>query len=264
MALEQGCAVLCDKPFGLDEADARLMRDRAHALGLPNFVNFELRWRPTRLKVGRLLDQGAIGALSHVNWTLFGSDLRQQRHGWLHDAGRGGGWVGAYGAHCIDALSVWTGSKVARCGGIARRDMSARPDADGVLRPCSAEDAFSAWIEFDSGVTVTLDTAFSTAANVPERILLFGSDGAIEVQDDAAVILHRPDGHQERFDFPASAGDAYAPALDGWLGAVRRAVATKQPLIPDFDAGLDNARALATLRAGLVQGSMSLGSEQRT
>src|ERR1700741_2431335 len=98
LGLDHRRAVLCDKPFGRNAQEARSLRDRARALGVPNFVNFELRWQTGRVRLKQLLDDGAIGALQHVNWTMFGGGLRSKTHGWLFVADLGGGWIGAYGA----------------------------------------------------------------------------------------------------------------------------------------------------------------------
>lgn len=250
-ALDRGIRVLCDKPFGLDAAAARTMRDRAEALGLPGFVNFELRFRPSRVKVGQLLAEGAIGALRHIQWTMLGDGLRAQPHGWLHDRSRGGGWLGAFGAHCIDAVCHWTGQGVARSGGLTRTDMPFRPGRDGALQRCTAEDAFSIWLELDDGVSVAIDSGFSTTVTVPERVLLLGDDGAIEMLIDECVILRRTGRQPETFDFTAPDGDGYAPALSAWLGAVRNALETGTAAAPDFSDGLANTEALDRLRAAV-------------
>lgn len=253
LALEHGRAVLCDKPFGLNAGDARAMRDRACELGLPNFVNFELRFRPSRVKVGELLAEGAIGALRHVDWTMFGDGLRQQRYGWLHDTRLGGGWIGAFGAHCIDAVCLWSGRGVVRCGGVARTEMPVRPDRDGVARTCSAEDAFSIWLELDGGATASINSGFSASVAFPERTLLFGEDGAIELIGDQSVLLHRGGRPAERFDFPASDADSYAPAMSAWLETVADALRTGRPAAPNFDDGVANTAVLDSLRAAIAR-----------
>lgn len=249
LALDRGLAVLCDKPFGLDAADAAAMRDRAQALGAANFVNFELRWKPARIKLKQLLQGGAIGTLQHVSWTMFGDGLRQQKYGWLHDAALGGGWIGAYGAHGIDMLRWLTGSEIAECGGVVRADVAQRPDSSGVLRPVSAEDAFSAWFALDNGCTASFDTGFSTASSFPERILFLGSEGAIELIGDITLELRQAGLPPERIDFADAAESGYAPALRRWLPAVVQAMAERRPLAPDFSDGAAVTDVLDRLRA---------------
>ena len=43
-AIDRGCAVLCDKPFGRNAAEAESMRDLAHEAGVLLFLNFEFRF----------------------------------------------------------------------------------------------------------------------------------------------------------------------------------------------------------------------------
>lgn len=252
LALEHGRAVLCDKPFGLNSGDARAMRDRACELGLPHFVNFELRFRPSRIKVGELLAHNAIGSLRHIHWMMFGTGLRQAPYGWLNDAEKGGGWIGAFGAHCIDAVSFWSGQSVARCGGVARTEISLRADRYGGSQPCSAEDAFSIWLELDDGATVNIDSGFSASIPFPERTLLFGEDGVIELIGDQSVHLHRAGLPAEHFAFPPSDSDSYAQANSAWLGAVCEALTAGTPAMPSFEDGVANAEVLDRLRAEIT------------
>ena len=116
-ALEQGCAVLCDKPFGVSTGDARDMYDAAREKGTPNFLNFEFRCRSSNLKVKELVDSGAIGRLQHGSWQSFTPPLRDRPYGWLFDASLGGGWLGAYGSHLVDTILCLSNSRVIQCGG---------------------------------------------------------------------------------------------------------------------------------------------------
>ncbi|CAN7327901.1 Gfo/Idh/MocA family oxidoreductase [Phenylobacterium sp. LjRoot225] len=251
MALDRGCAVLCDKPFGRNAEEARRMRDRAHDLGLLHFVNFELRWKRTHLRLRQLLDEGAIGALQHVSWTMFGDGLRGQKYGWLFDADRAGGWIGAYGAHAIDTLRWLTGREIVQCGGVARTEIPSRLDQDGVAHPATAEDAFSAWFVMDDGCTFNFDTAYAAAVTMPERLVLLGAEGAIEVVDDQVLTLRRPGGAAETFDLGAPAGNAYAQTIDPWLASVRDALRDGRQIVPSFDDGVATTEVLDQLRAAV-------------
>lgn len=167
IALDHKHAVLCDKPFGRNATEARAMRDRAKALGVLHFTNFEFRQQPARVTLKALLDQGRIGAIQHISWTVIGCGLRGQTHRWLFEAERSGGWLGAYGSHAIDTLRYLTGSEVATCSGTARTEIRSRPDKQGVMQPSTAEDAFSSWMKMGNGCTVGFDTAYSAPLALP-------------------------------------------------------------------------------------------------
>src|SRR5262249_11275002 len=68
-AIESGHAVLCEKPFGRNLADAQAMADLAREAGVANFVNFEFRRHPARRELRRLIRGGAVGAVEHVQWS---------------------------------------------------------------------------------------------------------------------------------------------------------------------------------------------------
>lgn len=253
LTLERGIPVLCDKPFGCNTAEAQLMCERGG--GTANFINFELRWQPARMKAKELLKSGAIGALQHVTLTMFGRGLRNQAHGWLHDASLGGGWMGAYGAHGIDMLRWLTGSEVIRCGGVSRVEIAQRPDRDGKPFDCSAEDAFSAWFELGNGVTAAFDTGFSGSVNLPERIVLHGSEGALELIDDSLLIRHGPCGVIGHWKFPEVAADQYDPALTVWLPAILSAVRNGYNGLPGFQDGLAVTEVLDRLKDSVARGT---------
>lgn len=251
-ALDNGRAVLCDKPFGRDATQARAMRDRARDLGVLHFLNFEFRHQPARVQLKALLDAGRIGTLQHVNWTVIGNGLRAQKHRWLFEAEKAGGWLGAYGSHAIDTLRFLTGSEIASCSGTARTEITSRPDKHGVVQQSTAEDAFSCWMKLDNGCTIGFDTAFSAAIALPQRLTLFGSEGLLELVDDIQVTLRRPDQPDEQFDFPPPPGDLHEPALAPWLAQVADALRNERQIAPNFNDGVAVAQAMDMLRASFA------------
>ncbi|TVV70953.1 Gfo/Idh/MocA family protein [Sphingomonas solaris] len=248
-ALDHGHAVLCDKPFGRDAPEARAMRDRARALGVLHFLNFEFRQQPARVRLKALLDEGRIGMLRHVGWSVIGSGLRGQKHRWLFEAEQAGGWLGAYGSHAIDTLRFLTGSEVAQCSAVARTEITTRPDKQGVMRRSTAEDAFSSWMRMENGCTVAFDTAYSAPITLPQRLTLLGSDGVLELVDDRRLTLRMPDRPDESFDFTPPDGDPHIGSLVPWLERVAAALRDGRQIAPDFDDGVAVAETMDAMRA---------------
>ena len=91
------------------------------------------------------MQDGTIGTVEHVQWTVFGAGFRvpMRPYGWLFDAERGGGWIGAWGSHVIDFLR-WTFGDLVDASARLRTDIAERPDADGNVHRCTAEDGFTA------------------------------------------------------------------------------------------------------------------------
>lgn len=258
-ALDHGRPVLCDKPFGRDAAEARAMRDRAQAAGLANFLNFEFRHQPARLALKRCLDEGAIGTLEHVGVTFFSRGWRALPHRWLFEAEKGGGWLGAWGSHAIDMLRWLHGSEVATAGGLRRIDATFHPDDTGAPRAATAEDAFTAWLALRSGGTGAIDTAVAGSVNRPAATLALGSEGALELVDDARLTLSRPGQPDERVDTGDLGPDMFATMLDASLAQVALALAGKPASVSTFDDGLAVATTLDGLKRDMAWASPAPG-----
>ncbi|WP_099038583.1 Gfo/Idh/MocA family protein [Mycobacterium neglectum] len=238
-AIDHGHAVLCDKPFGRDAAEAEAMRKRAD--GVLHFLNFEFRYNESWAKVKQLADDGIIGTPIHLNWTFYGSGLRGRKFGWINDRKLGGGWIGAYGSHLIDFTRWLFNSEVADCGGVTR--------IDGSPREATAEDAYSAWFTMANGCTAAHDTGFAAAVPLAPRATLLGSGGSIELSADTTLVVHRPGEDPQTFEFPPAPRRSPPPALSAFLGEVVEAVRTGTQITPSFDDGVAVARAMDQLRA---------------
>jgi predicted dehydrogenase len=250
-ATEAGKAVLCDKPFGCDEADAEAMETAASAAGTVALLNFEFRRHPGRAALRALVGEGAVGTVEHVQWTAFaaGARIPLRRYGWLFDAARGGGWIGAWGSHAIDFLR-WTFGEIVDAHAHLRTDVVDRPDGDGVMRPSTAEDGFTAWMTTENGTSVTVDTTFVSRVNVPTRITVLGSDGALESIGDQRIMLRTEAGTTEVFTFDAPAEDPHLVPMRTWAEVVRDAVlaGVAPDGVPTFADGVACARVMDQLR----------------
>ena len=249
-ALSAGCHVLCDKPFGVDAEQAEEMLTLAEGEDVVHAVNFEFRQQPARRRVHDLVRSGAIGTVEHVQWTgtsaVFGRPLRE--YGWLFDRSRGGGWVGAWGSHAVDALR-WLLGEVRAATAQCRVTIPERPDGDGRVHAVDAEDAFTAWLEFDSGATAVLDSSSAAPVSLAHRIVVSGSDGVVELVGDQKVTLKRADGLRQQFDEVRSegGGDPHLVPMRRWAELVRDAVRSGEPIAPSFADGLACRRVLDQL-----------------
>jgi predicted dehydrogenase len=254
-AVEAGHAVLCDKPFGRNEAEATEMLRVADAAGVVHLLNFELRWTPAREQLRELVRAGAVGTPEHVQWTHVssGSRVPLRPHGWLFQRELGGGWIGAWGSHAVDALR-WMFGEITDVRADCRVTIAQRPDPDGVMRPCDAEDAFTATLRAEGGVSVAIDTTFVAPVSLPPRIVVVGSDGVVESVGDTRLALRRADGTREDVeDAPPAGGDRHLVPMRRWAVKVRDAVheGAAPADTPTFADGLACVRVLDRLREGL-------------
>ncbi len=136
LAVGHGRNVVCDKPFGRSAPEAREMLVAAEAAGVLHFLNFEFRHEPVRVQAKKLIAEGAIGTPYHVQWNAMmgGSRSPIKPYGWLFDRASGGGWLGAFGSHAIDAFRWWIG-EIDSVSGVLRTDITRRPDASTTALP---------------------------------------------------------------------------------------------------------------------------------
>ena len=251
LAVRHGRHVLCDKPFGRDAAEAREMLELATAAGVLHFLNFEFRCDPLRKQLKQLLDGGAIGKPLHASCAMFTSIGRKAPHGWLFEKDKGGGWIGAFASHQVDLLH-WLFGDIETVSCLSRIDVMARPgreDVGGPLHDATAEDALTAWFRMKNGVTASIDTAYSAAVDMPAQIILYGSEGVVQLTHNAELLLMRPDQEPERFPVTACK-NPLGLAQERWLAKVCDAVTAKQQIAPDFNTGLACAGILDAMRAG--------------
>jgi len=252
LAIGGGHAVLCDKPFGRNAKEATEMCDLARDAGVLGFLNFENRHDATRKRVRALIEEGAIGQPEHVQFSMLLSISRVplRRYGWLFDDELGGGWLRALGSHLID-FSRWTFGEIVDASGQLRTAVTERPDADGKVRRCTADDGFVATLRSDAGVTTVIDSSSAAPVSVTPTMVVVGSTGALESVGDNRIVLHTEAGSEEVF--AAQAGrNALFQAQQEWAGVIRDAVrdSAAPPGAPTFADGLAWNEVLDRIRAG--------------
>ncbi len=250
-AIAHGHAVLCDKPFGLDAIESAALRDEAEAAGVVNLVNFEFRHDPVRRRIRELVGAGALGRVEHVHWTHVsaGSRAPLRRYGWLFSRSHGGGWIGAWGSHAIDAVR-WLFGEVRTARAVTRIAVGERPDREGRPHQVDAEDGFTAWLELASGASVVLDSTFAAPASLAPRLVVTGDAAVLECVADARVIVRPADGDDETFERPAVDGDPHLVPMRRWAEVVRDAVRRGRSVAPTFADGWACDVVLDQLRAG--------------
>jgi predicted dehydrogenase len=258
-ALQSGKAVLCDKPFALDAAEAAALVDEAAAAGAIALCNFEFRFHPVRRVLRELIRTDALGSIEHVLWTHLsaGSRVPLRRYGWLFDRARGGGWIGAWGSHAIDTIR-WCFGEVAEVDSRSRVDVGERPDDHGELHACTAEDGISARLVLDSGATVSIDSSFAASAPIPPRLTVLGADGVCEILADERVLVRRADGTREDLTpepaASAAKADRHHEPMRRFVEVVRDVVTSGEvpPGVPTFADGHACDVVLDQLRAAPV------------
>ena len=257
-AVAHGRAVLCDKPFGRNAAEAQTMFDLAADAGVVNLVNFEFRRHPARRELRRLVREGLLGAVEHLQWNAFHGVWRDptRRYGWSFDAALGGGWIPLSGSHTIDYVR-WTLGEIVDASGTRRITMPDRPDADDRRQTGTAEDGYTALLRTEGGASITIDATATNPVERPNRVTVIGSDGVLELtnesprEEDATIVLYAGGGEKELFAF--AQGDTYVSQMREWAGIVRDSVrrGAAEPDAPTFADGLACSRVMDRLGRGI-------------
>jgi predicted dehydrogenase len=249
-AIDAGHAVLCDKPFGLDADDSAEMVQLAAAAGVVGLLNFERRYDPTRERLRGLLAEGVIGPPDHFQYSRYIAVPEPRLYNWLSDRSRGGGWLGGQVSHLIDATR-WLFGEITDAYAVMRTLVPERPDRDGVMHPCDAEDAVVAVMTTESGVTVAVDTAFESSVHLPERTAVHGQTGMLEIVG-TRVVHTTVDGVAETHDVDLGGRPNLVVAMERWAAVVCDAVrsGTIPSGSPTFADGLACAEVMDRIRRG--------------
>ena len=220
-ALEAGKHVLCEKPLGLDTADAQRLVDAATSY--PELVVMEAfmyRFHPQWIGVKALVDAGAVGSLQTVQtfFSYFNADPSNVRN----MADIGGGALLDIGCYPISQARFVFDDEPRRAQALIER--SEKFGTDKIT---------SAMLDFGSGRSATFTV--STQLRGHQRATLVGSDGLIEVEvpvnapagSEMLVTVINGSGHQEYLYGPA---DQYGAQADAFGAAVRAGADAPTPL----------------------------------
>jgi predicted dehydrogenase len=167
-ALEAGKAVLCEKPFAMNEAEARAMTTASERVGRQLIEAFHYRFHNVMHRAAKIVAAGELGrplraeAIFDVEIMRTPTELR-----WLPE--QGGGALMDLGCYCIHALRTLAGCepqvKAARC-----------TVANGVDESSEAE------LLFANGIAASLST---TMKKVPYRssLRLWGEKGSLAIEN---------------------------------------------------------------------------------
>ena len=171
-AAKAGKHVFTEKPLALTAASAKAAVRACAKAGVTLAVGYNWRFQPALQQMRRMLEDGSLGKLLHLEGNFCGpSAYRFSKGHWRQARGEGpaGGMTGR-GVHTLDAYLYLAGRVASVHAQSARRALS-----------YGLDDTTSMLITFKSGATAYLGTVIATAETW--RLQLFGSKGWAEVGD---------------------------------------------------------------------------------
>jgi hypothetical protein len=180
-AMSLGKHVLCEKPFGRNAKDAKIMYHTAKQTSLVHAVDFEFRMEPGIRALKNELLKGTVGEVIRidVSWLTGGGLDPLRKWSWQHDSNLGGGVLGGFGSHIIDYIQWITDSTIEIVYGRSGILVPFRRDASGYSVKVTGEDSMDVICELSNGCTANLRFSNCFPYSWGHCIEVYGKGGRI-------------------------------------------------------------------------------------
>jgi predicted dehydrogenase len=171
-AVKAGKPVFTEKPFTLTSSEAVEALEAAARKNVTVAVGYNWRFQPALREVRRMLDDGRLGRLLHIEGNFCGPSVyRFTKEHWRQkrDEGPAGGMTGR-GVHVVDAMLY-----------LAGQIDTVQAHSYRLALDYGIDDTTSMLFRFKGGATGYLGTVIATAETW--RMQVFGSRGWVEVGD---------------------------------------------------------------------------------
>lgn len=191
--LDAGLHVLCEKPLGINAADASEMVDRARSSGKLLLTAFCHRFHEPVVKALQIIRSGSIGRVTMFR-NRFGGMADMTGVWFSNPEISGGGTIPDTSIHSIDLFRYLVGEPIKVAAAIARADQRYK-----------VEDCSLVLLQTRDGAIGSLEASWTSpgSANVIE---VYGTDGAIVIDYFASGLrwFSAADGawHEEKCDGP--------------------------------------------------------------
>lgn len=193
-AARAGKHVFTEKPFTMTTESAKAAVRACAKKGVTLAVGYNWRFQPALQEIRRMLDDGRLGKLLHIEGNFCGPSVYwYPRDHWRQKPGEGpGGGMTGRGVHVVDAMLYLAGHVDTVYAQSFRRALD-----------YGIDDTTSMLFRFKGGASGYLGTIIATAETW--RMQVFGSNGWVEVGDvehlstwQLRVCLLNPDNLRER------------------------------------------------------------------
>ncbi|HEY5303853.1 MAG TPA: Gfo/Idh/MocA family oxidoreductase [Acidimicrobiales bacterium] len=225
-ALEAGKDVLCEKPFAMDAAQARRMRQAADSTGRRLIEAFHDRYHPLSQELDLLKSDGRIGDIISLDAVFWGPNAYDP-DALRHKPQLGGGSLmdlGCYPVHWVRAL------------------MQEEPivtSARAVLNPIGADQRMEATLEFASGATASISSNMAEGVTMKNFLDIVGTRATVHVHN----LVFPSQGHsicEESSGVMREWTVRGATTYDHQLDAVVRGLESGEPLLTEGEDSVAN------------------------
>ena len=187
-AAAAGKAIFCEKPLGMDGADAKKALDAVKEYNTTSMVGFVYTHNPAVIEARKIIESGKIGELMafHGRYDMEYSADPMIPHRW-RDYDPISGALGDIGAHIIALQNFVTGSKITEVIGRSKILYDKRPDPKnpGQFLPVTNDDIFNMMYNTDTGIMGMITTSrVATGEKVGIRFEVQGTNGYIRFDQE--------------------------------------------------------------------------------
>jgi predicted dehydrogenase len=180
-AIGRGVHVCCEKPLGLNRAEAEALASAAEAAGVRGMVAYSYRFLPTARLMKELIAAGELGSLLQLHGCYAqATALNGGPMNWRFQRSRAGsGALADLCSHLLH-LALWWAGDIRRVLAQLRTLVPERPRADGSgSAPVDVDDVCALMGEFTSGSVFQLTASrVCTGHKNSQRIEISGTRGA--------------------------------------------------------------------------------------
>ncbi|MET0262439.1 MAG: aldo/keto reductase [Rariglobus sp.] len=221
-AAEAGKHILCEKPMGLNHAEAMVMVQAARTHGVVLMEAFMYRCHPQTAKIAEVIRSGVLGTVGLVQATFsFKTDYNATSRLWANHAGGGG--ILDVGCYAVSMARLVAGA----ASGKAFLDPVSVTGA-AVLHPESGADVYTAaTLQFSNNVIAQV--ACGVGLNQDNVVRIYGSAGWLHVPSpwvinrdggSSKLVLHKA-GAPAPEEIVIEGAALYALEADAFAAAVR-------------------------------------------
>jgi len=267
-AAKAGKHIACEKPLGMDTADAKRMLAAVDKAGVRHMIWFNYRRTPALSLAKQLVDEGRLGEIYHVravylqDWIMDPNFPLVWR---LKKAIAGSGSHGDLNAHIIDMAYFLVG-RIESVTGMTKTFIGKRPIAAGARKKgkVTVDDATLFLARFENGAVGTFEaTRFAGGRKNANQIEINGSKGTIvfnfERMNELLFFDRTAPAHMQGFTNIMTTDPSHPYVKAWWPGGhiigyehtfVNQAadlvtgIAKRKRLAPDFADGVYNNQVL--------------------
>lgn len=261
-ALEAGKHVLCEKPMATDAGQAQAMLDAAERSGKILAMGFVRRFGRDCTFAKDFAEAGALGEVYYAKAKY----IRRNGNpgGWFGDKSRsGGGPLIDLGVHVIDLLRYLMGNprpvsvtaaafdKLGNRSGLKLSPKGYLSETEEIETINNVEDFATAFIQFDNGAVLSVETSFCLNGQDSAEVALYGNRGGIEFEPKLTLYSEQNGYLVDLSPVPNPSLDidaAFRAEIDDFVNAVQNGTPVKAPaedgvlLMKILDAAYESAR----------------------